>query len=550
MRLQLLWQNSELKWLQILANYLELSIPVLIFCLPLVKNINNFSVNDWDQFFALYESLRKSVIEYHQFPWWNPWIAGGTPLFANAQVGVFSIQTILTFLFGTIPGIKISIVLYYLAGFWGMHTLVSFIQKSKTKSVLLSYLWVFSSFMTFHLHVGHYTFLTYLLAPWLIYFFLRKKESKYWSVACGLFIGVFINCAPSYPVLQALVAFAVAFVVELVFFQPKRAIIISDFITGVIATVLSFPKLFFSIQYSLDFPRESLTEVPITLSTTLRSFIFPFQHLYDQSGIGWGWWEVASYVGIPILILFFTASVWSIFEIYKRKSFLLAIIVALTFFTFLIGLGAFHPYAPYSLISKIPPFTYMHLSTRWFGWTFLGILLTIALFPKYHKATIIILCIGVIELFIVNFPLMNIFTEKVSTIYTSHDFQQYENFPSVIPGSYSNMFFTIKNNYGEIWGYEPMLGYNRDRPTNRCGINKGCSFVSPNAKVISWSPNKIVLERIGNGSIEVNMNPSSYWVINGKRMEDIKRVIEPTKDMIIDTEEKNIIIEAKPLFLR
>jgi hypothetical protein len=529
-------------------HFVALSIPILLFCYPILKGINNFAEFDWDQFFSFYESVRISVATYHQFPWWNPWMAGGTPLFANPQVGVFSFHTLFVILWGALPGLKLGVIFYYLAGFWGMYALTFLISKDKNKSIFLSYIWAFSSFMVFHTHVGHYAFLSYLLTPWVVYFFLKKKNSFFWAAGCGLFLAALINCNLSYITLEILFGFLIAVIIELFIFRFKKPIIMSDVIAGAVSLILSFPKLFFSMQYVLQFPREKFLEPPLAINYVMRALVYPFQSLSDKSNLDMGWWEMANYISIPILIIFLIIFGWSIFQAYKRKSFSIAIVCALTILTFLVGLGAFSKYAPYSLLSMIPPFNYMHVATRWFGWTFFGILMAIALFKEYKKIVVAFLFVGAIELFVINAPLMNIFKYNVFYIPPANDsFQQYDNFNLVfIPNAFSSQFFAIKSGYGEIRGYEPLFGYDRYRPTKRCGINNGCNFISSNVKLISWSPNKIILERTGEGPIEINMNPSSYFLINGKRM-NIPKVTELDKEFLINEKDKYIIIEANPL---
>lgn len=36
-----------------------------------------FVNGDFDYFLQNYEAIRKTILEYHQFPWWNPWSGGG-----------------------------------------------------------------------------------------------------------------------------------------------------------------------------------------------------------------------------------------------------------------------------------------------------------------------------------------------------------------------------------------------------------------------------------------------------------------------------------------
>ena len=80
--------------------------------------------HDWNYFFQVYEAVRLSILRYGQFPWWNIWCCGGVPLFANPQVGLFSINGVMVLLFGTVLGLKLSLVAHMLFGFEGMRRLL------------------------------------------------------------------------------------------------------------------------------------------------------------------------------------------------------------------------------------------------------------------------------------------------------------------------------------------------------------------------------------------------------------------------------------------
>ena len=47
---------------------------------------------DFDWVMASFEAVRKIIVEYGQFPWWNPWQFGGVPGFADPQMPVFSLE--------------------------------------------------------------------------------------------------------------------------------------------------------------------------------------------------------------------------------------------------------------------------------------------------------------------------------------------------------------------------------------------------------------------------------------------------------------------------
>ena len=80
---------------------------------------NNLGGFDWDQHFFYLESIRKPVAEYGQFPLWNPYYVGGMPILENPQIKFFSPTFLFSILFGSIIGLKISVLFYYALGALG-----------------------------------------------------------------------------------------------------------------------------------------------------------------------------------------------------------------------------------------------------------------------------------------------------------------------------------------------------------------------------------------------------------------------------------------------
>lgn len=533
------------KTLQTSLRFLLLSTPVVLYCLPLLRHLNNLGQYDWDLFFAVHEALRRTILTYHQWPWWNPWIAGGTPLFANPNAGLISLQTPFVLLFGTVAGLKIGAVAYFLAGFWGMYCFARRFKAERAQAAFLSYVWTFSSFTAFHLSVGHYVFLMYLLVPWLVYLYARKDESLVWAIGFGFFIALYINASLHYVVVQSLFMLVCAMGVELCVRRLRARLLLADLTAGLVALVLSAPRLPLAIQYISEFPRE-VPQVPIEIGLAVRAFVSPFQKITDATSYPYGWWEVSSYIGLTTLVAFALAWIASRIRVPKNQYWPTVWLGLAAAGTFVVGLGPFSAYAPYSVISTLPVFRLMHVSTRWFGWTLLFLTLSIAAFRDYRKVLIALLSLASLELFLHHRPLLDPFKHSLAIKPTNQQFEQFDHYQGAVPNS-TSMYQAMLQNYGEIRGVEPILGYDVNRPTQRCGINHGCTFVSSNATVTYWSPNRIHIRRQGTGPIYLNMNPSSYWTVNGQRIFRHFRVVEPNELFVVDDPSESIVLAIRPL---
>src|SRR3954467_10630111 len=94
-------------------------------CAPLFVQPNGVGHYDWDQHLFYYASVLKSVIEYGQFPFWNPWYCGGNVLWQNPQVPLLSPVFPLAMIVSLPLAMKINIVLHSWIGLVGMHLLLT-----------------------------------------------------------------------------------------------------------------------------------------------------------------------------------------------------------------------------------------------------------------------------------------------------------------------------------------------------------------------------------------------------------------------------------------
>ena len=77
---------------------------------PLVMSPDRFSfAGDVDLGLAYWEMVRRTIVEYWEFPFWGAWNHGGVPLFANPQVTVFGIELPCLLIFGTWYGWRIAV---------------------------------------------------------------------------------------------------------------------------------------------------------------------------------------------------------------------------------------------------------------------------------------------------------------------------------------------------------------------------------------------------------------------------------------------------------
>lgn len=561
-------------------------IPLLLilgWCIPYFTTGNKIELGDFSYFAQGYEAIRINILEYHQFPWWNPWVSGGVPLYGNPQLGVFSIDTLLTLILGPIPGLKMAMVLYTLAGYASMQLLLRRYFKVDSLIASLSGLaWVTCSFFVAHLP-PHYSFAWYMLAPLFIYLSLKLSSIKGALLLGGSFAIMALSQIHN-PFFHILLICGAILLFRLVKGIGKISRV--RFLGLLVVSACTFiliagHRLFFTAQNALDFPRH-VGDPKLPIFDSLKGLVLPFSRRYDL-GITYpkyeyGWGEITGSIGLfGIILLLSLVTIYfsrhRLFNFAKKQRYIIVGLVVLLVTTVTIGLGEIGSLSPYSLIKKLPVYEGMRVSSRWFIFAILleliiiSILITKLNMQRLKKAFTVGLSLVVLELFILNFgyqyKTLNHTPLTSSQPTKSQQFEQ-----SILFGDTINLHQLTSNSeqagkpsfYREYEATTFNIGVLKANDTlvelkpeisPRCSFAKGCGLVlTDNASVESWSPGKIVLKRTGAGPIEMNMNNSSYFLVNGVRNPGL-RVAEPYQKFIIEgfEDSKYITIQVKPAII-
>jgi hypothetical protein len=519
------------------------SAAVGLTALPLLLTGGRTAGYDWDWFFAHYEALRRVIVVHHQFPWWNPWSAGGAPLFADPQVGLISLQTPLVLAFGTAVGLKLGYVAHLLAGFWGMYLLLGQLGAGHWRRVLLAGAWIGCTFVQFHFLTGHYTFLQYLLVPFVFHAFLRGIDERRWRLIAALSLAVFVNASPHNVAIQALVLLMALAAYRLYRATNRRQYLLDQGWLVVMVAVLCLPRLLFALEYLRDYPRPELVQPVTTFAQLARAFLVPGQRFSDWQPGGMPNWELSAYLGLGLVVLLPILLVRAI--VHRREEGRFLALFALTIATTVIAMGPFASVSPYALMLKVPVLKALQVPSRWFGWTLFLLVLAIGSVRRWPRWGCVLVAAALVEVHAANLLARTPFDRPPQPLVAA-SFDQYDDYPRP-PGRGTAMFAAMQHGYGEVRAYEPMLGYDQyHRPTRRCGINHGCGMITGNGVLSRWSPNQIEVRRQGPGPIFLNINPGKYWVVAGRPYPGSPRVAEPSWPFVLDDAGPVIRAQVRP----
>lgn len=162
----------------------------------LPRNWGFYGQGDWDLTYSTFECARKSIMDYGQWPGFNPYLAFGSDMDANPQGAHASVFFIPILLFGSFYGFKISILLAIFIGLLGMRKLLLRTGSGNLNATLVSMAFCSASFFARHiLEVGHSNFLYFYLIPYLMEFIerFRQKKKRYALALATIILSQFIS---------------------------------------------------------------------------------------------------------------------------------------------------------------------------------------------------------------------------------------------------------------------------------------------------------------------------------------------------------------------
>ena len=295
----------------------------LIFLSDIFHNINNIGIVDWDFSFEIYAMAKRTILTYHQIPFWNPYIDGGGPFLANPNWGQFlSLTLIPVLVFGEVVGVKISILVHLLIGMAGMYFLSKYYKLKEPISFLLPFIFMLSGYYVTHLTGGHIWVLMTAFIPYVFLFYLKSFDDKKNIVFASIFLALMLLAGT-----HIFLFISLFLVVHSIFkfIKIKKIssfkILLSMFI---LAVLLSSIKLIPNIDFLGKYPRYVNEYSGYSLNTWYHGLLDRDQGYFSErnlgpfydggrgekgkhpfiTGVSHYWAEYGAYIGLIPLILF------------------------------------------------------------------------------------------------------------------------------------------------------------------------------------------------------------------------------------------------------
>jgi hypothetical protein len=355
-------------WRSDFAIILLFSGLAVIFSLPVYAHLDYWGIQDWDMFLLRGSVSRTSVLQFGQFPLWNPYSLGGMPHLAQPETNVLSLPFLIELLFGVLIGNRINITLHLLIGLSGTYFLARHYQQGTLAATLAAFVFMFSGMYALTITAGMVSGYAIGYMPWALLFFLKANDEFAWVFAAVLVLtmmwlagGVYPFCISfvflgSYTLIGALVG-------ELKWRRVGLVLVSIVALTFLLGAVKFLPAIEFTSRY----PRHSEIDSGLSLealhyglfdrsqsiaSTIDRSHVRGILH-----GFSHGLDEVGMYIGYLPFLLFLIGCIRG------ARKYLVMLLCVLVFAWLALGYRS-EPLSLWALVHKIPPYSIMRTSER------------------------------------------------------------------------------------------------------------------------------------------------------------------------------------------
>jgi hypothetical protein len=412
-----------------------------------------------------------------------------------------------------------------LVGILGMWFLARHAGISARGRVLSCALFCFTTYFSLRIQGGLVSFFQHFLIPWIALCFTRAKENPRWLLACAGVIVLAIAGGVSVHLLVPLALFLGFWGIASWAIHKDRAVVTYAFLVLLLALGLGAAKALPVLDYLVQHPRLTETNVSLPFANLLDPFLereqFATKEQFPEQE--WLWLEHGAFVGILGLTLGLYGA-WL-----RRKADAPLLIAAATMFV--LALGDFAAFAPWSLLHKLPLLSSTHIPSRYVIFSVLVLALCaghaydalqrrLSAYSWGRTVLAVLLVLAVADVFVVGqAPLRDTFTQARLATGPPGEFKQIMDVNSGRNGAFSSMYYALRENKGTINGYDPVImrtfahweGNSRYKGEVYLRGKGGASYES-------WSPNRLVVDvRAEEDTILViNQNYAPGWQVAGK----------------------------------
>jgi hypothetical protein len=328
---------------------------------PMLADFSTYGFHDWDVETA-YRYITVLSLEHGEAPFWHPYLCGGVQAWGYSEGATNFVSPYLPLYlwFDVRTAIRLEVLGQGLLGLAGAYAFARSFTTSRALCAFVAALFVLNGRWALQTAVGHTWHLQYALMPWAFFFFERAltRPSLRWAAASGAMMALQCYWGGVYPLPHTALFLCLYALARAGLDRSPRALVALGVAT-LTSVGLSAPKLFAALDQLQVLPRLIESKEVIDLSDLYAMLTLPDQR-YGVHPIrvpAYNWHEWGIYVG-PIGVIALTLG-----AVGTRgpagNAFRLLGLAALV-----LGLGAFHPAAPWALLHELPLFASQHVPSR------------------------------------------------------------------------------------------------------------------------------------------------------------------------------------------
>ena len=479
-------------------------------------------VSDWDLHQAWFEAFRQSLLRYGQFPWWDPWCAGGFPLAFEPQMGLVSLDTLFVLPMGADAGLRLATIASMMLAVEGARRLARHLFADPWAVALVAAVYAWNGAIIILTVNCHALTICYPFIPWILLYTLRIDRGPVPAALLGVASAASVLTVIQYPTAYAALICAAALLWGFLA-QPRparpRYVALVGLAAGVFLTLAGWRVVLTGLILR-DFPRHGsswINSTPWTLARDLLDRYVPPARVYPYlKGFEP---EYASYVGVIPL----AAAALSLGRGWRWWHTLAAVCYAM-------AIGSVQVYHPSYWVSTWPGFATMHNVGRWKIPGLLGLALAAGSEAQAWRAgDRRRRLLGALLVAVVLADLAVYAHQCLPATFSTPPEERHVPGPPV-PGivniqkwefrADTEGYEAVRRGYGVIQGYCPSLDYDRGRKTLRLWRGHPAyvgEYTSEGRPIVPefWSPQLITFQLRPGQVVEINQNPGNYWRVNG-----------------------------------
>ena len=520
-------------------------LPPFVVLYPWLLVRDTYGFHDWDVMTSHRYLAVTALRDFHELPAWNPYACGGFPAWGYVEGATIVVSPLLPvyWLADIRTAIRVEVLFMALLGSVGAYRLAGRFTEHPAARALVPAVWAYDGRFGLQAASGHAWHLAYALLPWAWLYFERASEKGPLSsdtAKLGAALAALVYAGGIYPLPHA--------VMMLVFWAAATSILARSWrpvgvlgAGGALGVLLAAPKLVPMMATFARAPRlvdstETLSPEAFIVLLTSRA-----QGFFDRPATvrPYGWHEWGMYIGAPLALVLAAAFVAAPG---KREGALKVLGASLV----LLGFGAFHAWAPWTLLhAHAPFFRSQHVPSRFLYPAVLCLGLVAAsgvgrLLSRLREgrpwasaaASAVVLVLGLDVAAVASRPMGQAMTLVApAAIERASEFHFAERAPQayVVRDWAAPMYLSMLANTGvlQCYGTPPFEG--RGAVARRAPGYRGEAFVDGGrASVSRWTPSSatIAVEGARGGArLVYNMNHDPGWtarVVSGGRASDAR----------------------------